>query len=91
MYRMLRELGVDCRVITGMALGENSSEYHAWNIVRLGGTYYNIDITWDRQTESRGWFLKGDRTFSADHIRDTEYSTEEFYGKYPMSEEDMNI
>lgn len=89
MYRLLRELGVDCRVITGMAVRENSSEYHAWNIVRLGGTYYNMDITWDRQTETHDYFLRSDKAFSADHIRDEEYAAAEFYEKYPMSETDM--
>lgn len=90
MYRLLRELGVDCRVITGMAVRENSSEYHAWNIVRLGGTYYNMDITWDRQTETHDYFLRSDKAFSADHIRDEEYAAAEFYEKYPMSETDMD-
>lgn len=91
MYRLLRELGIDCRVITGTAVGENSSEYHAWNIVRLGGTYYNVDITWDRQTETHDYFLRGDDSFSADHIRDEEYATAGFYEEYPMSEKDMMI
>ena len=91
MYRLLRELGVDCRVITGTALGENTGEYHAWNIVGLGGTYYNVDITWDRQTETHDYFLRGEETFSADHIRDAEYSAAEFYERQydPHSEHSL--
>ncbi len=91
MYRLLRELGVDCRVITGMAVKEGSSEYHAWNIVGLDGAYYNTDITWDIQTGTRDCFLKGSETFSADHIRDEIYSAAEFNERYPMSDRDMNL
>ena len=43
LYRMLLEAGVDCRIISGIGV----SGGHAWNIVRLGDLYYNVDATWD--------------------------------------------
>ncbi len=86
MYRMLRECGVDCRVITGMAYDEElGEEFHAWNIVRIDGEYYNIDVTWDKQLESEVFFLKGDKDFTS-HKRDNEFITDEFYEQYPMSQ-----
>ena len=88
MYRLLREAGTDARVITGNAVRENGGEYHAWNIVRLDGAYYNVDVTWDSQSRTHDHFLKSDARFSETHIRDELYRTEEFYEKYPMSQND---
>lgn len=88
MYRLLREVGINVRVITGNAVRGNGSEYHAWNIVELDDAYYNIDVTWDSQSGTHDNFLKSDMEFSKTHIRDEQYSTDEFYKKYPMSETD---
>ena len=35
--------GIECKMITGTAGGEN----HAWNLVKLGGRWYHTDVTWD--------------------------------------------
>ena len=86
MYRLLREVGVNARIITGSAVSENGSEYHAWNIVESDGVYYNIDVTWDSQSGTHDHFMKTDADFSETHIRDEQYSTTGFYEKYPMSE-----
>ena len=85
MYRLLREVGIDARVITGTAQYPDGEEFHAWNIVRIDGEYYNIDVTWDDQEDSEEYFLKSDGDFPF-HIRDEQYATEDFYGRYPMAE-----
>lgn len=36
-------LAIDCEIVTGTANGSG----HAWNQVKLGGDWYNIDVTWD--------------------------------------------
>ncbi len=36
------ELGIFCTIVYGDAGGEN----HAWNLMRLDGTYCHVDITW---------------------------------------------
>lgn len=36
--------GIECMVITGIN-GEGTA--HAWNIVKVDGVYYNLDVTWD--------------------------------------------
>ena len=36
------ELGLFCTIVYGNAGGEN----HAWNLMRLDGTYCHVDITW---------------------------------------------
>lgn len=85
LYRMLREVGINTRIITGMALYENGEEFHSWNIVMLDGLYYNVDITWDKQSQNDNYFLKCDNDFNS-HKRDVQFSTGEFYKQYPMAE-----
>jgi hypothetical protein len=36
--------GIECMVITGV---NDKNESHAWNVVKIGGEWYNFDITWD--------------------------------------------
>ena len=40
---LLYQVGIPCLLVTGESLGEN----HAWNIVEIGGQYYQVDVTWD--------------------------------------------
>lgn len=89
LYRMLLEVGVDCRVVTGYAGGA-----HGWNIVCINREYYNVDATWDAVYAQAGfeynYFMVSDESFSADHTRDTVYTTEEFYAAYPMAAADLD-
>lgn len=43
LYKMLNKAGVETRLISGKAGGEN----HLWNLVKLGGNWYHIDATWN--------------------------------------------
>ncbi len=79
-YRMALQSGLDCRVIAGNA----NQGSHAWNIVRIGNRYYNIDVTWDDGLSSKAYFLKTDDSFS-DHVRNTYYAGASFYRSYPMA------
>lgn len=82
-YRLCKEAGLSVRVIAGIGGGGR----HAWNIVKIGDVYYNIDCTWDGQETETGydWFLLDEIDF-VNHTRDAEYSTNEFYNEYPMAE-----
>ena len=88
-YRLLKELGVETRIVTGTADVSGDPERHAWNIVRIGDVFYNLDITMDDVTGSFRFFLKTDRSFSADHKRDAEYLTGAFTSEYPMASEEI--
>ena len=79
--RLLLEVGIDNRVITGYATDGEISEYHAWNLVELEGKYYNVDITWDKQTETNDFYLKCNDSFSS-HKRDDKFMTKAFTSRY---------
>ena len=84
-YRLASECGLDTRIIMGR--GNNTT--HSWNIVRLGGKYYNVDCTWDANKSSYTYFLKGN-PFS-NHTRDSEYSSASFNADYPMSSSAFSV
>ena len=90
MYRLLLEMGIDCRVIGGQS---SDGEEHAWNIIRLGSVYYNADVTWDAGETEYLWFLKAESSSGFDlyHIRDSEYLAADFTGAYPMSSTDYAV
>jgi len=46
-YRMLTDAGLEARIITGTAFTRNASGNHAWNMVKVGGSWYHLDITWN--------------------------------------------
>lgn len=85
-YRMAVESGVSARVIPG----SSRSEPHAWNIVKLGSSYYNIDSTWDAGKKTYNYFLKNNQEFS-DHVRDAEYQSGSFLKSYPVSARSYKI
>lgn len=86
LYRLWLELEIDNRVISGVG----NQEPHGWNIVYLGGKYYNADATWDAGNSEYEYFLKSDTNFK-EHERDEIYKTDEFYHSYPMSDSDYII
>jgi len=62
---LMQQLGIPCYYCTGYA-GEN----HAWNIVRLDGVYYNVDVTWDdTEPATYDYFNKSDRQYASTHMR----------------------
>lgn len=80
-YRLMLELDVDCRIITG---GE-ADERHAWNIVKLNGVYYNVDATWDLGvSDYHRYFLCTESNFIG-HDKDSFFESEEWLAKYPMA------
>ena len=91
-YRLCKEAGLSVRIISGTGNGGP----HAWNIVRIGSKYYNVDCTWDGQDTAtyNEFLLKSEADFS-DHTRESwevagnhylDYTSAEFNAQYPMTE-----
>lgn len=53
--RILQEMKIPCIYIKG--------KNHAWNMVKIGSCWYNVDVTWDDAGGSYRYFLKSDAQF----------------------------
>ncbi len=82
-YRLALSLGVDARIIGGTARGGA----HDWNIVELGGRYFDLDSTWDAGRTDYRYFLKCEANFT-DHIRYDDYLTDRFTTCQPVASSD---
>ena len=87
-YRLLLDAGLETRVIIGLG----NKELHAWNIVKVDGKWYNLDLTWDDPISSSGkpilrydYFLKNTKDF-INHTRDAEFTTTKFMKTYPIAD-----
>ena len=96
LYRLLKSVGVDCRIISGISNGER----HTWNMVKLGSRYYLLDPTWDAELGgiNGSFFLRGSADFDKTgdinkHIPVYEYedifpdyNSADFKLKYPQAQ-----
>ena len=74
MFRLLSLANVECEVVKGTADGQS----HAWNIVKINGSYCQVDATWDDPVTSDGskvlsykYFDLSDSQMAKDHQWDT--------------------
>ena len=51
----MQELEVPCIYV--------SNEEHAWNMVRVDGRWYYVDITWEETDRDNMYFLRGKEDF----------------------------
>ena len=71
---VMQQLDIPCGCVSGDAVGGG----HAWNWVKLGGTYYWIDVTWDDPSSpdsdemlmSHKYFLINDEMLSRSRMVD---------------------
>lgn len=67
-FRLLCDrMHIPCIVAIGDSLTSEHPGAHAWNIVKCGGKYYHLDVTWDSNLQYPFYFLRGDDFFSLDH------------------------
>lgn len=72
---MLRCLGVESFLV----YGKGSNDNHAWNKVKINGTWYNADVCWDDTESSETYFLKSDAFFQErQHTYTENYTTASF-------------
>ncbi len=62
---VMQRLGIPTYYVSG-----SSGEDHAWNIVKLGDGFYNVDVTWDdADPASYDYFNKTDGDYAGTHVR----------------------
>ena len=78
---IMDKLNIPCLIACGVGLNSKGrTESHAWNYVRVYGTWYAVDTTWDDPVIVGGgsatydmryqYFLKGSNDFFKDHTED---------------------
>lgn len=71
---LARALGYDCVLVTGI---DHNEINHAWNQVKIGDEWYNVDVTWDDTDDENEvrhtYFLRSDEFFATQHFADKEY------------------
>ncbi len=81
-YRLMMELGIDCRIIKG-STSSNSSWF--WNIVKLGDEYYYCDIGQEASEGSTEKYMLCSAGLFGNHTPDGEYRTLEWSVLYPVA------
>ncbi|MCM1164989.1 MAG: hypothetical protein NC401_03145 [Ruminococcus sp.] len=71
---MAQSMGYECVCVAGSAGGGD----HMWNMIKVGGNWYHVDVTWDDPVSSRpilryDYFLISDSSIRRDHVIDNEY------------------
>ena len=86
LMRLLEELGIPVDVVLGTSGGVN----HMWNIARVNGQWYLLDVTWDSDSDEvcYDYFLKGSDDF-ANHTPSESYlvtlSEDDYEDAYVLS------
>lgn len=68
-YKMLNAAGLPARIVEGKV----DTGDHAWNLVRIGGSWYHLDATWNDPVPDRkgtvryAYYLKTDDEMRRDH------------------------
>lgn len=65
MQILLCNCGVECKTVAGIGNGEP----HMWNIVKIGGDWYHLDVTWDSADKNSRYmyFNVDDKTIKKNH------------------------
>ncbi len=66
MQILLCNCGVECKTVAGIGNGEP----HMWNIVKIGGDWYHLDVTWDAADANSRYmyFNVDDKTIKKNHF-----------------------
>ena len=77
MQLLLNEFSIPSTLVCGYSLERGES--HMWNSVKIGGDWYNLDVTWDDDDQNRltthRYFNLTDSELSKTHIADPDFST----------------
>lgn len=61
-YRLLTEAGIDTKI----AIGHAKKELHSWNMVKVGGKWYHMDVTFDDPINNKSNLINYDFFLTTD-------------------------
>ncbi len=96
-YKMLKLSNIPVKYIVGEGYNGSSYGSHAWNMVNLGGYWFNLDVTWDDPLpDVKGrvlydYYMINDEELKKDHIPSNEYTYPVAYKSYKEYINDFNL
>ena len=87
--------GIPCLTVTSDVQVDGEDYSHQWNMAKINGHWYNVDVTWDdldgqdfggNTLSFYYYFLRNDKNFIYDLNYQAEHSYESYYSHYPQSE-----
>ena len=79
--------GIDCIVVWGKANNRAINDDHAWNMVKIGDDWYNVDVCWDDvRLFTHTYFLRTDKAFSSNHTVKMPISCPKATKRYPVDQ-----
>lgn len=94
MYKLLMRMGIPCEFVSGKLKNGKKWQLHAWNIVKYGGKWYELDACSDDGDDDYIYtdhFLKCRKSMKKTHKPDFGYRTKTFKTKYKMGTRDIEI
>ncbi len=101
-YEMLKKLHIPVLLVTGNAYNGSITASHIWNLVNIGGYWFNLDTTWNdptpdmKNTVSYDYFLITDEVISKSHKADnnlsvpkTSISYEKYLSEFEKTKKDL--
>ena len=88
-FLLLAEMDIPVRIVTGSSQDYQADANHAWNVVKVDGQWYNMDVTCDEKGGKKRpdytFFLKSDTEFYK-HTREGwyDYDRDMAIVSYPM-------
>jgi hypothetical protein len=79
---LLRVVGIESELCSSDALN------HAWNIVKIDGKFYHVDVTWDDTGGTDDFFVRPRGEFEESHKAGDEYPDDFFTKVCPVSKEE---
>ncbi len=77
MQLLCNELSIPCSLVCGTSLERD--ENHMWNVIEIGGDWYNLDVTWDDDDQNNlvthRFFNITDSLLNSTHKADTDFSS----------------
>ena len=71
---------MECNIVEGIASAQapaqplrHASSNHAWNQVKLGDNWYNVDVSWFSSSNDLDFVLVDDATFKYHYLEEKEY------------------
>lgn len=91
---LFSECGIECHLVNGTGINSQNGkpEPHAWNIVRINGNYYHLDITYDNSFSENGIMYDFFNLSDAEILKDHRISEpSRFYGIRCVRENDYFV